>query len=82
MKIPDHFWDFMEDGDLNKFAGKERKVGIRSTKQVNRDEAVRLLIERINDPKFPRLILEDMLDDAYADEFVNFKISPTGIPYD
>jgi hypothetical protein len=25
---PDHFWDFMEDGDLNKFAEHERNLAI------------------------------------------------------
>lgn len=23
---PDHFWDFMEDGDLNKFAERDRSL--------------------------------------------------------
>lgn len=25
-KIPEHFWDFMEDGDFDKFAAKERET--------------------------------------------------------
>lgn len=24
---PDHFWDFMEDGDLSKFAERDRNLG-------------------------------------------------------
>jgi hypothetical protein len=26
LDAPGHFWDFMEDGDLNKFADKERQM--------------------------------------------------------
>jgi hypothetical protein len=53
-------------------------MSTKTTKVLERDEAIALLIARIQDRSTPDGVLESMMDVAYDDDLHNYVIIPGG----
>lgn len=54
-------------------------MSVKSTKTLDREHAIELLLARINDRSVPNIVLEAMLDAAYEDGSHNYVVIQSSV---